>query len=67
MQPIYIDYPNALDIDALALTDAEILAAIEISLAAQGNGEAVIEPRVHLEPDHLFTGISMCCVDMLHL
>ncbi|PSH63251.1 ornithine cyclodeaminase family protein [Phyllobacterium sophorae] len=56
MQPIYIDYLNALDIDALALTDAEILAAIEISLAAQGNGETVIEPRVHLEPDASFHG-----------
>jgi alanine dehydrogenase len=56
MQPIYIDYLNALDIDALALTNAEILAAIEISLAAQGNGETVIEPRVHLEPDAAFHG-----------
>jgi alanine dehydrogenase len=56
MQPIYIDYLNALDIDALALTDAEILAAIEVSLAAQGNGETVIEPRVHLEPDASFHG-----------
>lgn len=56
MQPIYIDYLNALDIDALALTNAEILSAIEISLAAQGNGETVIEPRVHLEPDTAFHG-----------
>jgi alanine dehydrogenase len=56
MKPIYIDYLNALDIDALALTDAEILGAIETSLAAQGNGETVIEPRVHLEPDATFNG-----------
>jgi ornithine cyclodeaminase len=56
MNPIYIDYLNALDIDALALTNEEILAAIETSLAAQGNGKTVIEPRVHLEPDATFNG-----------
>lgn len=50
MEPIYIDYLNRLDVEALALTDDEILAAIEASLAAQGRGETVIEPRVHLEP-----------------
>jgi alanine dehydrogenase len=51
MQPIYLTYLNALDIDALAMTDDEILAAIETSLAAQGRGETVIEPRMHLVPD----------------
>ncbi|MEK1887839.1 MAG: ornithine cyclodeaminase family protein [Phyllobacterium sp.] len=56
MTPIYIDYLNALDIEALALTNTEILVAIETSLAAQGNGETVIEPRVHLEPDAAFRG-----------
>jgi ornithine cyclodeaminase len=50
MPPIYITYMNRLDIEALAITDAEILAAIEGSLATQGRGEAVIEPRMHLEP-----------------
>ena len=50
MPPIYIDYLNRLDIEEIALTDAEIIAAIESSLAAQGRGETVIEPRVHLEP-----------------
>jgi len=50
MQPIYIDFLNRLDIEALAITNDEILAAIETSLATQGRGEAVIEPRVHLEP-----------------
>lgn len=48
--PVHITYLNRLDIDALALTDAEILAAIEDSLAMQGRGETVIEPRMHLEP-----------------
>jgi alanine dehydrogenase len=56
MDPIYIDYLNAFDIDALALSNEEILGAIETSLAAQGKGETVIEPRVHLEPDASFHG-----------
>ncbi|MFE0758311.1 ornithine cyclodeaminase family protein [Inquilinus sp. NPDC058860] len=51
MQPIYVTYLNGLDIEALAITDDEILQAIETSLAAQGRGETVIEPRVHLKPD----------------
>jgi ornithine cyclodeaminase len=50
MRPIYITYLNRLDIEALEIKDGEILAAIETSLASQGRGEAVIEPRVHLEP-----------------
>ncbi|WP_227322423.1 ornithine cyclodeaminase family protein [Acidisoma silvae] len=50
MSPIYIDYLNRLDIDELKMTDAEIIGAIESSLAEQGRGETVIEPRVHLEP-----------------
>jgi ornithine cyclodeaminase len=50
MPPIYITYLNRLDIEELHITDAEILTAIETSLASQGRGEAVIEPRMHLEP-----------------
>jgi alanine dehydrogenase len=56
MDPIYIDYLNAFDIDALDLGNDEILKAIETSLGAQGKGETVIEPRVHLEPDASFRG-----------
>ena len=48
--PVHITYLNRLDIEALALTDAEILAAIESSRAMPGRGETVVEPRVHLEP-----------------
>ena len=51
MKPIHITFLNGLDIEALAITDAEIIAAIESSLGAQGRGETVIEPRVHLTPD----------------
>jgi alanine dehydrogenase len=50
LPPIYIAYLNRLDIEELKITDEEILSAIEASLAAQGRGETVIEPRVHLEP-----------------
>ncbi|HET6158087.1 MAG TPA: ornithine cyclodeaminase family protein [Dongiaceae bacterium] len=49
--PIYITYLNGLDVAELKLTDDEILAAIESSLAAQGRGTTVIEPRMHLIPD----------------
>ena len=50
MQPVYVTYMNRFDVEALHLTDAEILEAVETSLATQGRGEAVIEPRVHLQP-----------------
>ncbi|MGF6232801.1 alanine dehydrogenase [Inquilinus ginsengisoli] len=51
MQEIWIDYLNALDAKALALSNDEILAAVEKALDAQGRGETVIEPRVHLVPE----------------
>jgi ornithine cyclodeaminase len=49
-KPIYVDFLNGPDIAELGLTDKEIIDAIETSLAAQGRGETVIEPRVHLKP-----------------
>lgn len=56
MTQIDFTYLNGPDIEALAMTDAEILDAVEEGLAAQGRGETVIEPRVHLEPDPAFNG-----------
>ena len=56
MPPIYITFLNRLDIEALALTDDEIIAAVEDGLAAQGRGETVIEPRMHLVPDPAVDG-----------
>ena len=47
---IELTYLSGADVDALALTDDEILAAVRDVLAAQGRGETVIEPRVHLFP-----------------
>jgi ornithine cyclodeaminase len=52
----FIDYLNGPDVAALALTDDEILDAVEAGLAAQGRGETVIEPRVHLAPDPAIDG-----------
>ncbi|MCD0504524.1 ornithine cyclodeaminase family protein [Bordetella petrii] len=51
MQSIDITYLNGPDVRALALTDAEILAAVESALDAQGRGKTVIEPRMHLVPE----------------
>ena len=56
MPPLYLTYLNALDVAALALTDDEILDAIEAGLAAQGREETVIEPRMHLVPDPQVNG-----------
>ena len=51
MRELYLTYLNRLDVEAAALADEEIIAAIEAALAMQGRGETVIEPRVHLEPN----------------
>ena len=56
MSPIHLHYLNALDVEALALTDDEILTAVEAGLAAQGRRETVIEPRMHLIPDPAVPG-----------
>jgi alanine dehydrogenase len=50
MPGVTITYLSGPDIDRLSLSDEEILAAVERGLHAQGMGEAVIEPRVHLVP-----------------
>jgi len=50
LQPIHLTYLNGPDIERLALTDTEILDAVERALDAQGRQAAVIEPRVHLVP-----------------
>ena len=48
---IDLTYLNGSDVERLALTDDEIIAAVESALAAQGRGETVVEPRVHLVPE----------------
>jgi alanine dehydrogenase len=47
---IHLTFLNGPDIERLALTDAEILDAVEKALHAQGKKAVVIEPRVHLVP-----------------
>jgi alanine dehydrogenase len=47
---IAIDYLSGPDVAKLDAGDDEILAAVEGALRAQGLGETVIEPRVHLVP-----------------
>jgi alanine dehydrogenase len=47
---IELVYLSGADVDALALTDEEILTAVRGVLAEQGRGETVIEPRMHLFP-----------------
>ena len=50
MTSIELTYLSGPDVDALALTDDEILASVRDVLAEQGRGETVIEPRTHLFP-----------------
>ena len=55
-KPITIRYLSGHDVARLGLGNDEILVAIEASLRAQGNGETVIEPRMHLRPDQSVDG-----------
>jgi alanine dehydrogenase len=56
MQSIDITYLNGPDVAALALNNDEILAAVESALKAQGLGETVVEPRMHLIPENSAKG-----------
>ncbi|HEY8049352.1 MAG TPA: ornithine cyclodeaminase family protein [Ramlibacter sp.] len=53
---IELHYLNHPDVEALALTDDEIIGAVEGALAAQGRGETTIEPRMHLVPEKDWPG-----------
>ncbi len=48
--PVYLDYLNRYDIEALGISDDEILNSIEKALIAQGHGKTEIEPRTHIRP-----------------
>jgi alanine dehydrogenase len=56
MSEIWLHYLNYPDVQALAMTDAEIVGAVEQGLRAQGMGETVIEPRMHLVPEKDYPG-----------
>jgi ornithine cyclodeaminase len=49
---LWLRFLSGPDIDALGLTNAEIVAAVEDAVRAHGDGRAVAEPRVHLVPDN---------------
>jgi alanine dehydrogenase len=53
---LFLEYLNGPDVARLALTDAEILDAVTAGLTAQGLGQTVIEPRMHLRPGPAFNG-----------
>ena len=56
MARMEIEYLGKPEIDKVALSNDEILAAVEQGLIAAGQGETVIEPRMHLQPDPAFNG-----------
>ncbi|HTU86018.1 MAG TPA: ornithine cyclodeaminase family protein [Solirubrobacteraceae bacterium] len=53
---IELTYLNGPDIASLEPSDELILTAVEEGLRAQGRGETVIEPRVHLHADPVVDG-----------
>lgn len=70
MNAIDITYLNGPDVTRLAMTDAEILHAVEVVLDAQGRGLTVVEPRVHLVPENSEKGhfnVLRGCVLPLHV
>lgn len=56
MENISISYLSGPDVEALDLTNDEILDAVDGGLIAAGRGETVIEPRLHLKPNDTFNG-----------
>lgn len=56
MANIEIEYLSGPAVHEAALTDDEILDAVEQGLIAAGQGRTTIEPRVHLQPDPAFNG-----------
>lgn len=53
---IWIHYLHHGDVQALAMSDAEIICAVEDGLRAQGLGQVTIEPRMHLVPEKDWPG-----------
>jgi len=50
MTRLRLRFVSGADIERLGLTRTEIFTAVKDAVAAQGNGEVVLEPRVHLVP-----------------
>jgi alanine dehydrogenase len=51
-----IRFLSGADVAALPVTHAELIDAVEGVVRAQGQGEVVLEPRVHLQPGESFHG-----------
>jgi alanine dehydrogenase len=49
---MWLRFLSGPDVDGLALTSQDIVAAAADVVAAHGRGETVFEPRTHLEPDN---------------
>jgi alanine dehydrogenase len=49
---LWLRFLSGPDIDALGISNAEILAATEDAVRAHGEGRVIVEPRVHLVPDN---------------
>jgi alanine dehydrogenase len=49
---LWLRFLSGPDIDALAISNGEIVAAVEGAVREHGNGRVVLEPRVHLIPDN---------------
>jgi alanine dehydrogenase len=49
---LWLRFLSGPDIDALGLSNADIVAAVEDAVRAHGDGRVVVEPRVHLVPDN---------------
>ena len=56
MNDIRFRFVSDLDVDRLRLTPEEILGAVGTAVRAQGEGEVVLEPRVHLIPPNAGKG-----------
>ena len=48
---LWLRFLSGPDIDALGISNADIVAAVEDAVRAHGEGRVVVEPRVHLVPD----------------
>ncbi|WP_460838733.1 ornithine cyclodeaminase family protein [Nocardioides marmoraquaticus] len=49
---LWLRFLSGPDVDALGVTPAEVVDAVEGVVAAHGRGETVFEPRTHLVPDN---------------
>jgi alanine dehydrogenase len=49
---LWLRFLSGPDIEALGLSNADVVAAVEDAVRAHGDGRVVLEPRVHLVPDN---------------